>query len=479
MEPDIRNKTVQNAVSSKTNTTYEKLIVFSSELKVLSMLLNHENLRLHLSVAGNGSPAQSLLHSFYDEHAIPYRIKQFTPGTYIEISRPFKSQSIWMPSAGPTRFHMPLQSPQIIREHDETLRGNVQRMLCLQLNNAVKKRVVGTCERPIACLLSGGLDSSLITALVNKYYDGVLETYSIGMPGSEDLKRAKIVANYLKTKHTEITLSKEEFFKAIPDTIQAIESYDTTTVRASIGNYLIGKYISEHSDAKVIFNGDGSDELTGGYLYFLKVPDDLEFDRECRRLLRDIHYFDVLRSDRSISSNGLEPRTPFLDRDFIDYYLSIPIAMRNPVSKYAGIDRIIACEKYLLRQAFYLCEPTLLPAEIIWRPKEAFSDGVSGSGGSWSEIIGSKVSGAETSNNRTNDYELSLQEQNTPSTPEQRYYRVVYDTHFPNTADTIPYFWMPKYIQSEDPSARTLEIYNTRNPGAKAGGREVSLKCRM
>ena len=137
------------------------------------------------------------------------------------------------------------------------------------LNIAVKKRVLGTSDRPIACLLSGGLDSSLITALVNKYYGKTLETYSIGMKGSEDLVRAREVAKHLRTKHTEIELTKEEFFDAIPETIEAIESYDTTTVRASVGNYLIGKYISQNSDAKVIFNGDGSDELTGGYIYFL------------------------------------------------------------------------------------------------------------------------------------------------------------------------------------------------------------------
>ena len=132
------------------------------------------------------------------------------------------------------------------------------------LREAVKKRVLIT-ERPIACLLSGGLDSSLITALVNEFHkknsDKPLETFSIGLEGSEDLKYAKIVADYLGTNHTEILLTEDDFIDAIPDVICTIESYDTTTVRASIGNYLLGKYISENSDAKVIFNGDGSDEL--------------------------------------------------------------------------------------------------------------------------------------------------------------------------------------------------------------------------
>jgi asparagine synthase (glutamine-hydrolysing) len=157
------------------------------------------------------------------------------------------------------------------------------------LNNAVMKRCLAT-ERPIACLLSGGLDSSLIAALVNNFYSLSfdkkikLETYSIGLADSEDLKYARIVAHHLGTNHTEIVMTEGDFFNAIPYVIEAIESYDTTTVRASIGNYLLGKYISQHSEAKVIFNGDGSDELCGGYLYMHKCPNPIEFDKETRRL---------------------------------------------------------------------------------------------------------------------------------------------------------------------------------------------------
>jgi len=310
--------------------------------------------------------------------------------------------------------------------------------------NAVKKRV-NTTDRPIACLLSGGLDSSIVTALVQKYYSQTLETYSIGLEGSEDLHYARIVADFLNTQHTEIIVSEEDFFNSIPNVIQNIESYDTTTVRASVGNYLIGKYISENSEAKVIFNGDGSDELMGGYLYMQSAPNHLEFDRECKRLLSDIHNFDVLRSDRSISTNGLEPRTPFLDREFVETYLSIPSTARYTTNKKQ--------EKYLFRKAF---DRNYLPKEILWRRKEAFSDGVSSLKRSWYQIIEERVS-----NQTIIKYDMNIQyDHNSPQTLEQLYYRTIYENYYPNLGYLIPYFWMPKYIDATDSSARTLDVYD-------------------
>jgi asparagine synthase (glutamine-hydrolysing) len=324
--------------------------------------------------------------------------------------------------------------------------------LCDNLISAVKKRVIGTTDRPVACLLSGGLDSSLIAALVSKFYPGKLETYSIGMEGSEDLKYAEIVAEHIESKHTSIIVSQEEFLDAIPEVIRAIESYDTTSVRASVGNYLIGKYIAKHSTAKVIFNGDGSYELAGGYLYFHAAPNNIEFDRECKRLLADIHAFDVLRSDKCISSHGLEPRTPFLDRGWVDYYLSIPIDIRKPKPG--------QMEKNLIRTAFSTFEPGLLPQSVLWRKKEAFSDGVSSQHKSWYQIIGEHM---ETLNikeiiKENNNYNNI----NIPKTKEQIYYRAIYDEAYPDTAAIVPYFWMPRFIESNDPSARTLKIYKIK-----------------
>ena len=252
------------------------------------------------------------------------------------------------------------------------------------LLEAVKKRVI-TCERNIACLLSGGLDSSLISALVSKFVPkGQLQTYSIGMAGGSDLEYARTVSKHIHSIHNEIILTEHEFFSAIREVIYNIESYDTTTVRASVGNYLVAKYISEHSESKVIFNGDGSDELTGGYMYFHNCPNDIEFDHECKRLLTNIQYYDVLRSDRCISCHGLEARTPFLDRTFTHNYLSLPISIRN----HNNGKRI---EKHLLRKSIEIMDPDLLPPSVLWRTKEAFSDGVSSQDKSWYEIIQSKL----------------------------------------------------------------------------------------
>jgi asparagine synthase (glutamine-hydrolysing) len=267
------------------------------------------------------------------------------------------------------------------------------------------------------------------------------------LAGSEDLKYAKKVADYLETKHTEIIVTEKEMFEAIPEVIYAIESYDTTTVRASIGNYLLGKYIKTYSDAKVIFNGDGSDELFGGYLYMNKCPDDIEFDRETRRLLKDIHLFDVLRSDKSISSNGLEPRTPFLDRNFVNYVLSIPPYFRNHRNSSSR-----PIEKFLLRNTFskeYFTDwrgRQILPTEVLWRKKEAFSDGVSCKKRSLYEILQEEIAGLDENGEKNID-------------SEKAYYQSLFNQYFPECGDILPYYWMPKYTDARDPSARVLSFY--------------------
>lgn len=401
-------------------------------------------------IIGVASELKTLIQFTTDES----RIDHFKPGTYQSIFYN-KSTNCWEfkdPKVNEIRYHSTCTFSNFSHAPLEDIYKNIR----FYLQRAVNKRCIST-DRPIACLLSGGLDSSLITALVNEYYKEMhpgkqLETFSIGLANSEDIKYARIVADYLQTKHTEIIVTEDDFFNSIPEVIQNIESYDTTSVRACLGNYALGKYISKYSEAKVIFNGDGSDELCGGYLYMYKAPDAIEFDKEARRLLNDIYLFDVLRSDKSISSHGLEPRTPFLDKDWVQYYLSIHPSIRyHPGNK--------QCEKFLLRSAFSLSSGSsflnnkgekLLPDEILWRTKEAFSDGVSTHGRSLFTILQEKI--AKLDRYQTQNQDL------TPIGLEKHYYKSLFEENYRNALNVVPYFWMPKFIDATDPSARTLTI---------------------
>jgi asparagine synthase (glutamine-hydrolysing) len=448
---------------------------FASELKMLIEIKNRLN-------RDNEEKYKSKSFRLVNKNYIlkNYEIFQFQPGTYMTFELPFKACSYWQPKTSQL-FHKIAFSPSMFIESFKTeVLVNIYDDITFYLSKAVEKRCC-TTERPIACLLSGGLDSSLITALVNDYHlrNGLptIETYSIGLEGSVDLENARIVANYLGTKHTEIVLTEKEFLDAIPEVIYAIESYDTTTVRASIGNWLLGKYIAEHSEAKVIFNGDGSDELSGGYLYMNCAPDDIEFDKESRRLLNDIHLFDVLRSDKSISSHGLEPRTPFLDRSWTQYYMSIPIEIRN--HKNFG-----NMEKYLIRKAFsseYFLNSqnnALLPDKILWRRKEAFSDGVSNQSRSLYQIIQEYTMERfladdlplcpfikQSDEMVENVFKIKSEPpiHLMPATTEQFFYRKIFESHYGGMAHLLPYFWMPKFVDAKDASARTLSIYNNND----------------
>lgn len=304
------------------------------------------------------------------------------------------------------------------------------------------------------CLLSGGLDSSLVSAIISKHYKSLgkqLKTFSIGMPGSTDEYYAKLVAKHIESDHTHIELPNEEWINSVDTVIKVIESYDTTSVRASVGQYLISKYIRENTNIKVLFIGDGSDELTGGYLYFKNAPNEEEYDNEIIRLLSDIHRYDVIRADRCIAYNGLEARVPFLHKDFINMWLSIKTNLRMPQN---GI------EKWLLRQAFM--NTNILPNEILTRQKEAFSDGVSSNENSWYSIlqqhINTKIS-EDTVKFAEFDYSYL-----TPKSKEEYYFRSIFTKHFGNNDNNtkiVPYFWLPKWCGDiKDPSARILNIYN-------------------
>lgn len=433
----VRPLFILNTVSNN-----EKNIVgFASEMKVLQKF--HEEL------------------NFERDSDNVYMIQPFLPGSFSVYYLSNKVLSNWELCIKNQVYFLPAFSNTLLNNQPSNeIMYEIMNNISSSLMNAVYKRCL-TTERPVAALLSGGLDSSLIAAIISKFYiekDGInkLETYSIGLSGSEDLKYANVVAKYIGSRHTEIIVTEKEMFDIIPEVIYSIESYDTTTVRASIGNYLIGKYISEHSEAKVIFNGDGADEVCGGYLYMNKCPDPVEFDKETRRLLKYIHQFDVLRSDRCISSHGLEPRTPFLDKAFVNSYLSIPSFIRS--NSFFQKQKVNIMEKYLLRSSFSsfgcrLIEKQILPDEILWRKKEAFSDGVSSNSRSLFVILQEYIS-KELENNPRVPPGMSLLDK------EKFYYKDIFKQYYKNLEYNIPFYWMPKYIDATDPSARTLAIYD-------------------
>jgi len=391
-----------------------------------------------------GTSDEGLFFASEMKAIIPYDcpiFRAFPPGSY-EV---YKSGSLTISA----EYHtIPfLKSPDPYRE------GH-----CLAVQNAlvkaVQKRMLS--DRPVAALVSGGVDSSLVAAIVAAELRRVgappLNTFSIGFEGSSDLECARKVASWIGSIHHEIVVTPEEFFAAIPTVIQAIESFDTTTVRASVGNYLVAKAIKDRTDCKVVFNGDGSDEVWGSYLYFYNAPSDAAFEAECDRLLTEIQHFDVLRSDRCISSHGLEPRTPFLDKEFVAVARGVPTAWRRPGPS--------QCEKSLLRDAFR--DTRLLPDEILYRRKEAFSDGVSGKEKSWYEIaqeMASLVVPIEW------EQDAKLFSSPYPTTAEQFYYRSLYKAMFPygTLRVTVPHFWLPKWSgDAKDPSARSLSFYSAQ-----------------
>lgn len=322
---------------------------------------------------------------------------------------------------------------------------------CSQINalltEAVEKRMMS--ERPVGCLLSGGLDSSLVAGILARAYQKqgkVLETFSIGLKGSPDLIAAQKVADHIGSKHHSVEATEEEFLAALEHTVYMLGSYDVTTIRASVGHQLIAKYVSQNSDVKVLFSGETADEF-GSYLYFQNAPSQEAFQHEAVRLLQDIHFFDMKRGDRSISNAGLEARVPFADRAFVEYYMRIPAKDRMFNST--------KMEKYLIRKAFE--KDNLIPSEVLWRRKNGFSDSVSDLKKSWSSIIQHHVDQLIT------DEEFKLQKHSFPTLPaskEAYFYLKVFRKHYGKHFQLTPYQWLPKWCGDvKDPSARVLAIY--------------------
>jgi asparagine synthase (glutamine-hydrolysing) len=341
------------------------------------------------------------------------------------------------------------------------------------LEAAVKRQLMS--DVPYGVLLSGGLDSSVIAAITQKFAGKRIETdskeeawwprlhsFAVGLAGSPDLIAAKKAADYIGTVHHEIHFTVQEGLDAIRDVIYHLETYDITTVRASTPMYLLSRAIKSMG-IKMVLSGEGSDELFGGYLYFHKAPDAKELHEETVRKLSKLHLYDCLRANKSLAAWGVEGRVPFLDKEFID------VAMRqNPRDKLSGkasesvsSDGKVRIEKWMVREAF----KDMLPAEIVWRQKEQFSDGV---GYSWidslKKLCEEKVSDEQFAR-AADRYPV-----NPPMTKEQYYYRTIFEEFFPSSsaAKTVAYEasvacstakaleWDAAWKNMNDPSGRAV-----------------------
>lgn len=333
------------------------------------------------------------------------------------------------------------------------------------LENAVKRQLM--TDVPYGVLLSGGLDSSIVSAIAKKYASQRVESgdkqgawwpqlhsFAVGLKGAPDLLAAKKVADHIGTVHHEINFTVQEGLDAVRDVIYHIETYDVTTVRASTPMYLLARVIKSMG-IKMVLSGEGADEIFGGYLYFHKAPNAEELHKETVRKLSKLHMYDCLRANKSLSAWGVEGRVPFLDKEFMD------VAMRlNPKDKLSGtVGRI---EKWILRKAF----EDYLPEEVAWRQKEQFSDGV---GYSWIDTL------KELTSQQVTDEQMSHAAErfpiNPPMTKEEYYYRSIFEEHFPSqtAAQTVPseksvacstaiaLEWDEAFKNMNDPSGRAVK----------------------
>ena len=351
----------------------------------------------------------------------------------------------------PVRYYKPKwhQYRELVLENDlmeQTLLNQVRDCL----TESVRKRMM--CDVPFGTLLSGGLDSSLVTSIAYRLfqennsgnYHHKLHTFSIGLKGSPDLKYAREVADFLGTAHHELNFTVQEGLDAIRDVIYHLETYDVTTIRASTPMYLLSRKIKA-TGIKMVLSGEGADEILGGYLYFHEAPSEREFQLECIERVKNLHTFDCLRANKSTMSWGLEVRVPFLDKQFLE--LAVPLPQDFKLRK---------IEKYCLRKAFDTEDNPYLPKSVLWRQKEQFSDGV---GYNWIDSLIEKTRDMYT------DAEFqSLQGKyviNPPQTKEALYFREIFEELFPKCENTVTY-WIPNTKWEgvkADPSGRAQNVH--------------------
>ncbi|MBO6015697.1 MAG: asparagine synthase B [Lachnospiraceae bacterium] len=313
------------------------------------------------------------------------------------------------------------------------------------LTKGVEKRL--DADAPLGFLLSGGLDSSLVCAIAANITKRPIQTFAIGMDTDAiDLKYAKKVADYIGANHTEVIMTRQQVIDSLEEVIAALGTYDITTIRASMGMYLVCKAIHETTDLKVLLTGEISDELFG-YKYTDFAPNAQAFQEEAQKRVRELHCYDVLRADRCLAENSLEARVPFGDLAFVRYVMSI-----DPARKINTYDM----GKYLLRKAFE--KDDILPKEILWREKAAFSDAVGHSMVDDLKEYAQSLYSDEEYEEKRKKYTFA-----TPFTKESLLYREIFEKYYPGQAKMVPDFWMPNKdwegCQVDDPSARVLKNY--------------------
>ncbi len=358
-------------------------------------------------------------------------ITEFPPGHYYTSEQGF----VRFFSPGWFKGSKATQGPELLRE---------------ALTKAVKKRLMS--DVPLGVLLSGGLDSSLISSIVAREMKKIgksVKSFSVGLtPQSQDLVKAREVAKFLGTEHHEILFTVEQGIALLPELISKVESYDVTTIRASTPMYIMSKYIHDQG-VKVVLSGEGADELFGGYLYFHNAPSDEEFHSECLRRVKRLHTSDVLRCDRATMGAALEARVPFLDQEFLRVAMEL-----DPKLKRSSKDKI---EKEVLRKAFDDTEEPYLPDSILWRQKEQFSDGV---GYSW--IDGLKAYAEATISDDEFSKSAELFPYQTPETKEAFLYRKIFAAAFPHADAPMQIKrWVPRWQKNKDPSGRANTVHES------------------
>ncbi len=322
----------------------------------------------------------------------------------------------------------------------EVITKNIRKLLI----NAVEKRLDSDAE--VGFLLSGGLDSSLVCSIASKILKKKIKTFSIGMDKDAiDLKYAKEVSDFIGSNHTEVIMTKKEVLENLKEVIRVLETYDITTIRASMGMYLLCKYIHENTDIKVLLTGEVSDELFG-YKYTDFAPNSEEFQKESEKRVRELYMYDVLRADRCLAACSLEARVPFADIEFVKYVLSIDPELK--MNKYN-------MGKYLLRKAF---KKDFLPENILYREKAAFSDAVG-----HSMVDDLKEYARKFYTDKEYNEKIKLYKNPSPFTKESLLYREIFESFYKNMSNLIVDYWMPnknwENCDVSDPSARVLKNY--------------------